>query len=61
MGRRIVASFFSVAAVAWGATAASGPASAAERITDFKSDIAIAHDGSLTVTEVIAADVEDTL
>ncbi|MBV9993075.1 MAG: DUF2207 domain-containing protein [Alphaproteobacteria bacterium] len=43
------------------ATAASGPASAAERITDFKSDIAIAHDGSLTVTEVIAADVEDTL
>ncbi len=46
-----------LAAAAWG----MGAAQASERITDFKSDIAIGHDGSLTVTEVISADVEGAL
>lgn len=52
MGKTIFAAVLALAAL---------PASASERITDFKSDIAIAKDGSLTVTEVIAADVEGTL
>lgn len=55
MGRQIVAA--SIAVLALGVAPA---AAAAERITDFKSDIAIAKDGSLTVTEVIAANVENT-
>jgi len=40
--------------------AVAAPAAASERITDFRSDIAISRDGSLRVTEVITCDVDGT-
>jgi len=52
LGRQILAALILVAA--------ASSASAAERITDFRSDIEIARDGSLRVTEVIACAVDGT-
>jgi hypothetical protein len=53
LGRQFIAAIFA-------ALVSVLPAAAAERITDFKSDMEIARDGSLRVTEVIACLVDGT-